>query len=130
MAKRIYFVEHFKNMATNEIDLSLLYATFEEAKEDKSARLRDRLNPEYIIWVSTMNEDEMRQELLKIMAAPVVEGNDLDRDYETVKAGLDMFIDKALDDFDLIFRVLQFRKVKGELYMIFCEALYKFWEVE
>lgn len=130
MAKRIYFVEHFKNMATNEIDLSLLYATFEEAKDDKSARLRDRLNPEYIIWVSTMNEDEMRQELLKIMAAPVVEGNDLDRDYETVKAGLDMFIDKALDDFDLIFRVLQFRKVKGELYMIFCEALYKFWEVE
>lgn len=128
--ENIFFVEEFRNILTNRIDLSLLYQSEVDAEKDKRFRLTNGMNRDYIISIEQYDVDGMKQELLKILAPAVVEGNDYERSFSRVMHILEFFIDLAVHDFDLLKVVLANRAIPMELYQIFYRACEMEWDAD
>jgi len=119
--KPAHFVEHFTEYGKFNVQLSLLFSTWDEAFEDKKLRLKQGLNPGHLMEVSSYTEDEFAKLLLSIVASAVVA--DVHDTFFEHMDKLKEFVKKAVADFDLAKQILQFRSAPGEINDLFKKVI-------
>jgi hypothetical protein len=128
--ENIFFVEEFRNILTNKVDLSLLYESHKLAEQDKRFRLKNGMSRDYIIIIEQYDKDGMKQELLKILAPAIVDGNEHERSFIKVMECIEVFIDIAVHDFTLLKTILANRSIPIELYQIFYRTCEMEWDAD